>query len=230
MDRALPLEAPIPDYLRAYASASEEHGAELPAMLMASEAWQQQRFAVLASTAPLADRVVADVGSGRADLLAWLYTHDIPYARYVGVEAIPTFDEFARSRAARERLPDASFELGDFVAEPELFDRLVAEHDVDVFILCGSLNTLSEADALAALDRAFAALADKPGAVLAFNFLAGGGDWRRPETDLPRRDSSRWIAWALERTPLVTFCQAYLAAHDATIVMTRPQTPTPRPA
>jgi len=215
-------DASVPEYLRPYTEAAEQHGAAPAAMLMASQAWQQQRFSVLASTVPITDRTVADIGSGRGDLLAWLYNNDIPYLRYLGVEAVAEFDAFARERAEDEDLPDAEFVLADFVADQQLFERLVAEHDVDVFLFSGSLNTLTEADALAVLDRAFEALADKPGAVLAFNFLAGGGDWLRPSTDLPRRDSSRWIAWALERTPLVTFCQSYLAAHDATIVMMRP--------
>ena len=209
-------------YLRAYQRAAATHGADLTAMLFASEQSQRQRFAVFASTVDLTDKVVVDMGSGRADLLAWMYGNDLPYLRYVGVEAIPEFDGFARARVEAEELPDAHLVAADFVADEGLCERLVAEHEVDVFLFSGSLNTLEEGDALAVLERAWAALEHRPGAVVAFNFLAGGGDWPRPPTDLPRRDSARWLAWALERTPLVTFCQYYLGAHDGTIVMMRP--------
>ena len=70
------------------------------------------------------------------------------------------------------------------------------------------------------LERAWAALG--PGGVLGFNFLSGEGEWPRPPTNLPRRPTQRWIAWALARTPKVIFCQHYLGAHDATVAMYPP--------
>ena len=140
--------------------------------------------------------------------------------RYVAVEAVPELHRHAAGRHALD--PSASFLLADFVRDTELFQRLVGEHQLDVLLFSGSLNTLAEDDALAVLERAWAALADHPGAVLGFNFLSGGDDWPRPKTGLPRRDTRRWFAWACDRTPLVIFCQHYLGAHDATIVMIRP--------
>jgi hypothetical protein len=199
-------------------------GAGFKSLLISDRRWQEVRFAALAGAIGLHDRRIADLGSGRADLLEWMQASGIECSRYLGIEAVPELDSFARARAEREGWdPErASFIQADFVAEPDLCARLVAEHDVDVLLFCGSLNTLSEDQALTALDRAWTALADKPGAVLGFNFLSGGDAWPRPDTGLPRRDTRAWFAWACDRTPLVVFCQHYLGAHDATIVMVRP--------
>jgi SAM-dependent methyltransferase len=207
-----------PDYLGPYLRAVASHGPGFPALLFSSRELQRRRFAVLTSAIALGGRRVADLGSGHGDLLAWFDEHQIRCAAYVGVEAVAAFDSIARGRSvAREAV---AFLRHDFVAEPELFEQLVHEHAIDTMLFCGSLNTLDEPLALAVLERAWTALV-RPGAVLAFNFLAGGGDWQRPPTNLPRRDSARWVAWALERTPQVLFCQHYLGAHDATLILHR---------
>lgn len=210
------------DYLHPYEQAVEAHGAELPALLLTSTAAQHKRFAVLASIVAFADKRIADMGSGRADMLVWLRDNSVAYRGYVGVEAVPAFDAFARGRAEGEGLREATFVEADFVQDAGLCERLARDHDLDVIVFSGSLNTLGESDALAVLERAWRSIRHKPGSALAFNFLAGGGEWPRPPTELPRRDSARWVAWALERTPLVTFCQYYLGAHDGTIVMLVP--------
>jgi SAM-dependent methyltransferase len=208
-----------PDYLDPYLRAVASYGPGFPALLFSSRELQLRRFAVLTSAITLGGRRVADLGSGHGDLLAWFDEHQIHCATYVGVEAVAEFHSIARQRtASRERV---TFMRNDFVAEPELFEQLVRRHTIDTMLFCGSLNTLDEPRALEVLERAWAALA-RPGAVLGFNFLAGGGDWERPPTNLPRRDSARWVAWALERTPQVLFCQHYLGAHDATLILHRP--------
>lgn len=203
-----------PDYLEPYLRAVDSCGPGFPALLFSSRELQQRRFAVFAATIALTDRCIADLGSGHADLLRWLDEQAIAYTRYVAVEAIAAFD-----RLARREHPRARFVCRDFVAEPELFAELVRDHGVDTLLFSGSLNTLDDARALEVLDRAWAVL--RPGAVLAFNFLAGGGAWERPPTGLPRRDCAQWVAWALERTPQILFCGHYLGNHDATLVMHR---------
>jgi hypothetical protein len=215
------MNAPEPNYLEPYAAAIREHGGEFPSLLFRDRESQLLRFSVLALVAPMAERRIADLGSGRGDLLAWLYTNDVPYGHYLGVEAMPEFDEAARTRMAAERMPDADFLLADFVADEGLFERIVAEHDLDTLVFSGSLNTLGEAQALAVLERAWLALAGRPGATLAFNFLVTG-TWPQPFTDLTRRDPAVWLAWAIARTPLVAYCQYYLGGHDGTLVMVRP--------
>ncbi len=207
-----------PDYLGPYVRAVASHGPGFPSLLFGSRELQRRRFAVLTSAVALAGRRIADLGSGHGDLLAWLDEHEIRSASYVGVEAIAEFHEIARGKASgRSRI---AFICRDFVAEPELFEQLVGQHRIDTMLFCGSLNTLDDQRALEVLERGWSTLV-RPGSVLAFNFLAGGGDWERPETNLPRRDSARWVAWALERTPQVLFCQHYLGAHDATLILHR---------
>lgn len=213
---------PVPDYLAPYTRAVAAFGTRFESLLISDPSWQDARFAAFDRAIGFAGRRIADLGSGRADLLAWLGERGIAWRSYVGVEAVPELDRFARARCEREGL-DASFVLGDFVREPELCERVVGDHDVDLLLFCGSLNTIDEPEVLRVLDRAWAALAHRPGAALGFNFLAGGDAWRRPSTNLPRRDTRAWFAWACDRTPLVSFCQDYLGAHDATIVMTRPR-------
>lgn len=208
-----------PEYLTPYARAVAAYGTGFGALLMCDRKWQEARFSVLAGAIGLQGRSIADLGSGRADLLGWLARERVKYRRYVAVEALPELHRHALTRHSHE--PAAEFVLADFVQDAELFSRLVDEHEADVLLFSGSLNTLTEDDALAVLERAWAALADRPGGVLGFNFLAGGDAWPRPNTGLPRRDTRRWFSWSCDHTPLVIFCQHYLGAHDATIVMMR---------
>ncbi|PRP97899.1 Methyltransferase domain protein [Enhygromyxa salina] len=215
------MTADEPDYLGPYLRAVASHGPGFPALLYGSRDMQQRRFAVFTGSIALAGRRIADLGSGHGDLLAWLDEQGLDYGSYVGVEAVAEFDTIARERAAARELPRATFMRGDFVRETALFDALVRERSIDTIVLNGSLNTLDEARALAVLERAWTALASRPAGVLGFNFLSGGDDWERPPTRLPRRDTKRWLAWALERTPQVIFYQHYLGAHDATLIMHR---------
>ena len=214
-----------PDYLGPYRRAVDSVGPGFPALLFGSRDMQRRRFDILGGSVRFDGRSIADLGSGHGDLLAWLDGQSSAFASYVGVEAIPEFHRLAceraetRSKARGDRR--ASFVCADFVADDELLARLVRERGVDTVVASGSLNTLDEVRALAVLDRAWRALDGVVGGVLAFNFLSGGDDWPRPQTELPRRDTRAWFAWALERTPRVVFCQHYLDAHDATLVMSR---------
>ncbi|HLT38401.1 MAG TPA: class I SAM-dependent methyltransferase [Enhygromyxa sp.] len=210
----------VPEYLAPYTRAVAAYGTGFGSLLICDRKWQEARFAALAGAIGLRGRAVADLGSGRADLLSWLAQQGVACRRYVAVEAVPELHRFASARGPDDE--STVFVQADFVRDTELLSKLVAKHDLDVLLFSGSLNTLTEADALAVLERAWCSLADRPGAALGFNFLAGGDDWPRPSTRLPRRDSKRWFAWACERTPLVIYCQHYLGAHDATIVMIRP--------
>jgi SAM-dependent methyltransferase len=212
-----PVPSDEPDYLAPYLRAVASHGPGFPSLLFSSRELQQRRFGVLTSSIALAGRRIADLGSGHGDLLTWIEERGIDYAAYVGVEAVAAFDALARERARAK--PQASFIQADFVRDGELLEALVRVRGVDTMLFCGSLNTLDGARALAVLDRAWAAL--PAGGVLGFNFLSGGGAWERPPTNLPRRDTQQWLAWALARTPEVVFCQHYLGAHDATLVMHR---------
>ena len=184
---------------------------------------QTRRFEALAGGLTLDGRRIADLGSGHGDLLDWLNTQGIRFDAYLGVEALAAFDQLARARAATRNHQRASFLHADFLADDKLFETLV-DRGIDTILFSGSLNTLDEADALRVLERAWTALARSERGVLGFNFLSGGDTWERRPTNLPRRPTQAWIAWGLARTPELVFCQHYLGAHDATIVMVHPDT------
>jgi len=214
-----------PDYLEPYRRALASVGPGFGSLLFGSREMQTRRFEVLAGALDLGGRRIADLGSGHGDLLAWLVEREVELAGYVGVEAVAAFDHIARERVRERGVHEgirARFIRGDFVADPDLLLGLVDDEGVDTMLFSGSLNTLAEAEALAVLDRAWLALARAPRGLLGFNFLAGGGSWTRPPTNLPRRDTGRWLSWALARTPELMFCQHYLGAHDATLIMVRP--------
>lgn len=216
--------AAVPDYLLPSRRAIDRHGAEaFESLLFFDPAAQERRFEVFASTVGLAGRRIADVGCGRADLLAWMRRRDIAYADYVGCDAMPEFVDIGRRRAAESQVPGARFLQADFVADPGVFGRLVEEERADTLLFSGSLNTLDDAAAKAALGQAWDAVGRAPGGVLAFNFLSQIEGQHNPvPTDLTRFGVLGMLGWALARTPLVLFCQYYLGGHDATVVMVAP--------
>lgn len=223
-------EAPrgsVPDYLEPSRQALDRHGAAaFESLLWFNAACQTRRFEVFAQTIGLAGRRIADLGCGRADLLLWMQDQGIAHADYIGCDAMPEFMVFCQARAeARQAAPARFFET-DFVAEEAVFRWLVEEEGADTLLFSGSLNTLDEATARTVLDRAWQALGRCPGGVLAFNFLSQiEGQPKNPvPTDLSRFGAQGLVGWALERTPLILFCQYYLGGHDATLVMVQPPT------
>lgn len=204
-------------YLEPYRRAVERMGPRFEALLWNSPATQAARFAAMADSVELMGRIVADLGCGRADLLGWLHAEGIQYGRYIGVDAIPELLEASRAKAADEMLPEAVFVKADFVSEPDIFKRLTVEHQADVLLFSGSLNTLDEDLALEVLGRAWEGVSRMQGGVLAFNFLSSCREGM--EGPAKRFDVHKVFRWALERTPLVVFRQDYLADHDATVVM-----------
>lgn len=220
-----PSDGPVPDYLLPSRRAIDRHGAEaFESLLFFDQTAQQRRFEVFASTVGLAGRRIADVGCGRADLLAWMRDKGITYADYVGCDAMPEFVDYCRRRAATELKTAARFFLADFAADPTVFQRLVDEEKANTLLFSGSLNTLDEAAVKTVLGRAWQALGSQPGGMLAFNFLSQieGQPKNAIPTDLSRFGALGLVGWALERTPLVLFCQYYLGGHDASIIMVQP--------
>lgn len=211
-------------YLRPYRDAVRDFGTGFEALLWNSERMQRRRFEVFAEAIDLRGRTIADMGAGRADLLAFLVERGVSCRAYLGVEGVEQLREFCVARAkehASEALwGGALFPLADFVEEELIFQRLVREHRTDTFIFSGSLNTLGEAIARKALHRAWVALERVSGGVLAFNFLS---DLRRtrgePSGPAVRFDTLSMIRWAFERTPVVCVRHDYLGDHDCTIVM-----------
>lgn len=213
-------------YLRPYRDAVRAFGTGFEALLWNNERMQRRRFEVLVEQIDLSGRTVADMGAGRADLLAFLVERGVPARAYLGVEGVEELREFCVTRArerAREGLwAAAAFPLADFVEEELIFQRLVREHRADTFLFSGSLNTLGEAIARRVLHRAWTALERVPGGAVAFNFLS---DLRRARGEAGgpavRFDTLSMIRFAFERTPIVAVRHDYLGDHDCTIVMRR---------
>ncbi len=225
--------------LRPYREAVDREGATFGALLWHSPEYQRRRFEVFATGADLTGRVVADIGCGRADFLAYLHEEGVRYGSYVGVDGLDEMIAYAQSLAEREHFEESSFVRADFASDTTLFDRLVKEHGTEVFTFSGSLNTFAQDDACVVLDRAWAALVDSKkgrreagrvqgrdgegnggGGVLMFNFLSDTG--HKPGEDLgpaKRFRTSAMVQWALDRTPSMTLRTDYLSSHDATIVM-----------
>lgn len=208
------------EYLEPYRQAVRGFGTGFESLLWNSVRTQERRFEAMAQAADLTGRAIADLGSGRADFLAWLNARGVVYGRYVGVEAIDELLAFSRERAERERLPAATFLAADFAKDGGTFARLVGEHGVDTLTFSGSLNTFEEKLAKKTLERAWRAVADLEGGLLMFNFLS---DVRRSvkgtAPPAKRFRTVELIRWAFERTPRVVVRHDHLGDHDCLVAM-----------
>lgn len=204
-----------PDYLQPYLDAVESSGAGFDATLWSSRRGQVRRFDVLLELSGVAETgcgSMLDLGCGVGDLARHLCQRSIPFNTYLGIDAVEEMVEAARSiEDSRCR-----FLVADPVRQPECLD----EAGVDWIFISGTLNAMEEQTARGLVDRAFEAA--RIG--IAFNFLSN-----RPHSEWDGRDLSparrfataEWVDWALSRTPLVRFTQAYYRGHDATISMCR---------
>ena len=111
---------PSPAYLEPYMKASRRFGAGFGSLLWASPKTQAARFRALTRCCDFQGRTILDAGCGRADLLDYLFRHEIPPAKYIGVEAIEPLAAAAEKKAHR----DCSIVRGDFVDDPRLLDRV----------------------------------------------------------------------------------------------------------
>ncbi len=225
------------DYLEPYRRAVEQMGPGFEALLWRSRDFQQVRFRVLIETAAaglapfdakptaraLANRVIVDLGCGRADMLAWLDEHRVPFGRYIGVEALP---ELANASAARiAHRDDAEIITSDFAEDSDLFTTLARSRSADVFLFSGSLNTFEQPAALKVVENAFAALGDRPAGGVVFNFLSSLAAHAPTDDTGPahRFDTGAVIAFAAGLSRSFTVRHDYLRGHDATVgVFTQP--------
>lgn len=221
-------------YLDPYLHAAEAHGAGFEALLWRSPRAQRARFRVLSRMVRMGGRTVADIGCGNADLLLDLHKRGRAPAGYIGVDAVPQTLALAERQVRAQGIEHAWFQDHDFVRDSALPAHLI-ERGADTIIFCGSLNTLAQPDALAVLDRFWTPLAERPidqpnattpaggdpNGVLIFNFLSLRHNRQRTPANPPavRFEPLDMLAWAVDRTPLVSFRHDYLRGHDATICM-----------
>ena len=206
---------PDPGYLEPYREAVHSFGPGFEALLWRNAAYQRTRFEVLAEVTRPKGRIVADVGAGLGDLFTYMNETDQAPLKYIGVEGI---GELAES--AKQKLPETTWLVADFVRDTKLFERLVDEHNASVLVFSGSLNTLDERTALAVLDRAWDAIHSRTGGVLAFNFLSSAGRMRRESTGPANRfRSANVFKWAQRASGRMLYRQDYLGPHDATVAV-----------
>lgn len=219
------------DYLDPYRDAVEQLGASFEALLWRSREYQLVRFRVLIETAAaglapaepglstgaLANRVIADLGCGRGDLLTWLESHDVPFGRYLGIEAIPELAAATRERTAGTAHADV-IEV-DFAGDEDLFESLVRAHGATVFLFSGSLNTFAQDEAERVIARACRALESVPSGAVVFNFLSSYSPSAHLADTGPavRFDTARAIAFASGLSRSFAVRHDYLRGHDATI-------------
>ncbi|MEL6498903.1 MAG: hypothetical protein AAF937_11315 [Planctomycetota bacterium] len=219
------------DYLEPYRRAVDEMGPGFEALLWRSRDFQQVRFRVLIETAAagltpfdskttanaLKNRVIADLGCGRADMLAWLDEHRVPFGRYIGVEAIPELVNASTTRTSGR--DDAEIIEADFAGDDDLFLSLVRSHSAEVFLFSGSLNTFEQPAALAVVERAFDAIRNQPAGAVVFNFLSSLMPNAPADDTGPahRFDTHAVAAFAASLSSAYTVRHDYLRGHDATI-------------
>lgn len=205
-------DRPDKAYLQPYEDAVERFGPGFEATLWNSPQAQAVRFDVMADLAGLAGAVVVDVGCGQGDLAARLLERRIPFAGYVGIDALEAIVEAARARG----LARCRFVRADAVADPAALLQAGAEWAC----ISGTLNTMDEDTARGVVRAAFEAAARG----VVFNFLSTRhhARWAGRSTAPARRfDPLRWLDFALGLSSRVSFTQSYLDGHDATILVAR---------
>lgn len=196
-------------YLQPYCRAVRRFGGGFQATLWNSREAQTLRFDVMIGMADFAGAAILDVGCGEGDLAARLLERDVPFATYRGLDAVPEMIEAARART----LPRSTFAVADPLTDPRAL-RVGAGW----VTLSGTLNTMDEATAERLVAECFAAA----GAGIVFNFLstAASERWAGRDPAPARRFSPvRFLDFALSLSPRVSFTQAYLDGHDATMVI-----------
>ena len=199
-----------PEYLAPYREAIDSCGPGFDATLWSSREGQVRRFDILIDLAAMGEHTVLDLGCGTGDFAQRLTERSIPFTSYIGVDAMPEMIEAARAKHDNR----CRFETRDIVAQPDCLEEFAS----DFIVLSGTLNAMDEVLARTVLEHAWSSA----GIGLIFNFLSNRPHPEWDERDLSparRYDTLAWLDWAMSRTPLVRFSQAYYRGHDATIAM-----------
>src|SRR5438477_6106146 len=147
-----------PSYLLPYALAHRRRERGAKSLLWVERNDQIVRFDALVRHCPVAGLRVLDVGSGPADLLAFLRKRGLRPGHYIGLEA----QRWLADAARRRRFAACTIVQADFVRQPEALDV-----GADVVVFSGSLNLLPSRLFYRSLARAWAVTRRW----LAFNFL-----------------------------------------------------------
>lgn len=201
-------------YLDPYRSAIRRHGPGFAATLWGSREAQILRFDVMIDLAHSGGGfegcTIVDAGCGNGDFAARLLERKVPFKQFVGIDAIGEMI----TQADERKLERCSFIEADFVTQP----KVLAGHEADYICFSGSLNTMNDDTAMRLVRAAFDAAAQG----VVFNFLSNRSHAKWGDKDLTparRFDTVTWLDWAMAQTSRVSFTQAYLDGHDATVMM-----------
>ncbi len=201
------------DALKPYEDWQAKHGTDFGVTLWASRASQELRFKIFSEMVDLNGKRILDLGCSRGDFAAYLLAGGVEFSHYTGVDGLKDVIGFAGGRG----LVRTDFRYFDLLAEGS---RLVdaCGGGVDVVVISGTLNTMSDDEVFRVLDAAW----EVTGEVLIFNFLSDRSGRKATPQDYPARrlDSFGLMGWGFSRTPLLRYAQDYFThGHDATIYM-----------
>ncbi|MCZ6836140.1 MAG: class I SAM-dependent methyltransferase [Planctomycetota bacterium] len=197
-------------YLEPYRQAVEKFGPGFEATLWGTQRAQGLRFDVMIDLAGFEECTILDAGCGLGDFGAHLIEREIPFTRYIGLDAMTPMVE----KAIKRSLPRCEFQAADFVMTPEVMKQA----DPDYICFSGTLNTMDDDMARGLVQSAFEASAQG----VVFNFLSDRPHPRWLGKDLTparRFDVIAWLDWSMSLSSRVSFTQDYLEGHDATIMI-----------
>ena len=197
-------------YLQPYREAEKTHGHNFEVTLWANQKTQHLRFRIFTELCDMRDKRILDAGCSRGDFADYLLSNNINFAHYLGLDGLDEVIQYAQDR----NLPQSEFLAGDFVQDTQL----LTTSSPQIITISGTLNTMSDEQALAVLDAAFNATSE----TLLFNFLSDRVSSHAPKQGWPARrlPTTKILDWAFSRTPLIAFRQDYFPnGHDATVMM-----------
>ncbi len=197
-------------YLKPYQEAVKRHGSSFEATLWGSRSAQLLRFDIMIDLAGFEDCTVLDIGCGQGDFAARIIENQIPYKRFIGIDALPEMIEAASAR----NLARTEFHVKDILMDMDALGIGAP----DYICFSGTLNTMEEDTARNLILAAFQAAAQG----VVFNFLSNRHHARWADRALSparRFDTVAWFDWAMTLSSRVSFTQEYLDGHDATILI-----------
>ena len=190
------------------------HGPGFEATLWRNPLAQTLRFEVACGLIPVTGLRVADLGCGMGDLAGWLHSSGMQPAAYFGIDALPDMVHAAEARSEVGHEFHVQFAVADITDDVSV----LRDWSPDVCVISGSLNTMTQAQAMKVVAEAF----DLSKVGVVFNFLSDMPHPRFENQDTSpasRFSTIDFLQWSLKKTPWVQFRQDYIDGHDATIAM-----------
>ena len=199
---------PTPSYLKPYETSVAEHGGTFDATLWRSREGQRIRFQVFCDRIDFNEKSILDVGCGIGDFAHYLIANRITFDSFHGIDAMEEMIQTAKNQA----LPSCTFEPCDILKNEDALQGFAW------ITFSGTLNAMSQAQAMELIDAAFQVACDG----VAFNFLSDRCGKDPAIEDLypaSRFNTMEMLQHALKLSTNVEFTQRYMGGHDATIIL-----------